>query len=184
MDLEIKRLSQPSINRVSANTVPDDDFQQTLGSTLNKRNRPSGAIYFNNRAFVAISSKFEEKMLQNPELAREISQKINEMSSDSNNIIIVDRSGEIVQYSTKTEKRDIERELADAKEAAKARLRKKARLDAYFKMLQRNTIKRKLVEQENAKRLSGKKYRCGTALDFLAKCLVHDEGKALDYQSR
>ena len=57
----------------------------------------------------------------------------------------------------------------ELKEVAKARARRKARLDAYFHTLEKVCIKRKLVEQENAKRVCCKKYRSVTELGLIAK---------------
>lgn len=52
---------------------------------------------------------------------------------------------------------------------ARARARKKARLDAYFHLLEKVCIKRKIVENENAKRGGRKVYCFTTLLDRLAE---------------
>lgn len=52
---------------------------------------------------------------------------------------------------------------------ARARARKKARLDAYFHLLEKVCIKRKFVENENAKRKGNKVYCFTTLLDRIAE---------------
>ena len=52
---------------------------------------------------------------------------------------------------------------------ARARARKKARLDAYFHLLEKVCIKRKVVENENAKRKGNKVYCFTTLLDRIAE---------------
>lgn len=52
---------------------------------------------------------------------------------------------------------------------ARARARKKARLDAYFHLLEKVCIKRKFVENENAKRKGKKVYCFTTLLDRIAE---------------
>ena len=84
-------------------------------------------------------------------------------------IVIVNKNGEITQYCTRS-KRDEHPTAEELKEVAKARARRQARLDAYFHLLERVSIKRKLIEQENAKRLLNKKYKFSVSgLDILAR---------------
>ena len=166
-------------NSGSLASLADDGFQQAIEDAVSDRNSIYNSIYFNKKSYVAISSKFEEKMREDPELAREIAQKIENMtkglgSAYKDSMIVIDRSGEITQYNTKTgDKRDREREIEELKEVAKSRMRRKARLDAYFKIVQQNSIKRKLIEQENVKRPRGKRYRANTTkLDSLVRSIL------------
>lgn len=154
-------------------TSPDDDFRKAVNEAL------GNSIYFNRKSFVAISPKYEQKLLQDPELARELAEKINSMTSgfgsaQSNRVIVVDRSGELNDYSIKSyDKKAAQREYDERKEAERSRLRKKARQEAYFKIVQQISIKRKLVEQENLKRARGKRYSVsGTRLDSVAKSIL------------
>lgn len=166
-------------NSSSVASLADDGFQQAIEDAVSDRSSIYNSIYFNKKSYVAISSKFEEKMREDPELAREIAQKIENMtkglgSAYKDSMIVIDRSGEITQYNTKTgDKRDREREIEELKEVAKSRMRRKARLDAYFKIVQQNSIKRKLIEQENVKRPRGKRYRANTTkLDSLVRSIL------------
>lgn len=191
MSIEIKSLAELAAKGCGTkSSSADDGFKQAVEDAVNDRNSAYNAIYFNQKSFVAISPKFEKKLQQDPELAREIAQKIENMTSGfgndwKNHMIVIDRSGEITQYRTKPtdrEKRLEELEAESLKEAAKARLRKKARLDAYFKIVQQNAIKRKLIEQENAKRPRGKRYRSyGTTLDSIAKSILQKPNRTLEY---
>ena len=163
----------------SAAGFADGGFRQAVEEAVNGKDPVCNSIYFNKKSYVAISPKFEEKMREDPELAREIAQKIEEMtkglgSAYKDSMTVIDRSGEITQYNTKTgDKRDREREIEELKEVAKARMRRKARLDAYFKIVQQNSIKRKLIEQENVKRPRGKRYRTySTKLDSLVRSIL------------
>lgn len=122
---------------------------------------------------VIISPKIENQLTGDTETAREIREKISqamkELGSDRDSVIIVNRQGEISRYSLKKENDKTQLTAEELKAVAKARARKKARLDAYFHLLERVSIKRKLIEQENAK-ASNKKYRCSvTRLDIIAR---------------
>lgn len=122
---------------------------------------------------VIISPKIENQLTGNSETAREIREKIShamkELGSDRDSVIIVNRQGEVSHYSFKKENDKTRLTAEELKAVAKARARKKARLDAYFHLLERVSIKRKLIEQENAK-ASNKKYRCSvTRLDIIAR---------------
>lgn len=188
MNIEINDLAELTIRKsTSKASSADDGFKQAVEDAVNDKNSACNSIYFNQKAFVAISPKFEKKMQQDPELAREIAQKIENMTSGfgcdpKNHMVVIDRSGEITQYCTKPDKRAQQREYDSIKEAAKARLRKKARLDAYFKIVQQISIKRKLIEQENAKRPRGKRYRAsGTKLESIAKSILQQPNKTLPY---
>lgn len=188
MNIEINDLARLAVRNGGAKTgSADNGFKQAVEDAVNNKNSAYNSIYFNQKSFVAISPKFEKKMQQNPELAREIAQKIDNMTSGfgsdrKNRMIVIDRSGEITQYCTKSDKRAEQREYDSVKEAAKARLRKKARLDAYFKIVQQISIKRKLIEQENAKRPRGKRYRSsGTKLESVAKSILQQPNKTLPY---
>lgn len=126
-------------------------------------------------AFIAVSPKITEKIKNDPEYSEELSQKLNALLKQQgenlkNCVVIVNREGDISQhcfYSKNEERHPTAEEL---KEVAKARARRKARLDAYFHLLERNSIKRKLIEQENAKRLRDKKFRYTVSgLDITAR---------------
>ncbi len=136
-----------------------------------------GSIYFNKETFVAISPKFEEKLLKDPKLAEETVQKIDDLArlGGKDSIIVIDRSGDISQYRTKPDERQRRAEHIEAeerKEALKARLHRKARVEAYFKIVKRNAIKRKLIEQENAKR-PRKRYGISVSkLDSVARSIL------------
>lgn len=125
--------------------------------------------------FVVFSPKIEEKLRNDPEYSEQLSQKIKELlksqgESLKNSVVIVNKNGEISQYCTRPEREEKHPTAEELKEVAKARARKKARLDAYFHLLERVSIKRKLIEQENAKRLINKKYRFSVSgLDITAR---------------
>ena len=189
MNIEIKDLSELSFISIGSKAGPaDDGFRQAIEDALNDKYPIYDSIYFNKKSYVAISSKFEEKMRDDPELAREIAQKIEDMtrglgSSYKDSMIVIDRSGEITQYSTKTgDKRDREREIEELKEVAKARRRRKARLDAYFKIVQQNAVKRKLIEQENVRRPRGKRYRSDPVkLDSMVRSILQQPKNTLSF---
>lgn len=167
MDLKINDLSAVAAKAPAKATDVDDEFKQAVESAVIDRDSAYNSIYFNNKSFVAISPKFEKKMQQDPKLAEDTATRIDNLTKVyggewKDNIIVIDRSGEIKLYSAKQSKREKELEELEAenlKEAIKARLRKKARVDAYFKIVERSAIKRKLIEQENAKRARNKRYR-------------------------
>ena len=125
-------------------------------------------------AFVIISPKIEEKLNSDPEYSEQLSQRLSDILKNqserlSNSVVIVDKSGEITQHCFSNE-REEHPTAEELKEVAKARARKKARLDAYFQLLERVSTKRKLIEQENAKRLVNKKYRFSvSSLDITAR---------------
>ena len=180
MDIEIKDLSALGFMSIGSKVgSADDGFRQAVEDAVNSRNSVYNSIYFNKKSYVAISSKFEEKMRQDPELAKEIAQKIEDMTKGlgcayKDSMIVIDRSGEITQYNTKTgDKRDRDREIEELKEVAKSRKRRKARLDAYFKIVQQNSVKRKLIEQENVRRPRGKRYRSDPVkLDSMVRSIL------------
>ena len=186
MGIEVKRLSEltSTKSRSSAQTT-DDSFQKAVEDALGGNssngsayNSAYNSIYFNTKSFVAVSPKFEKKLQDDPELAREISQKIDDITSGltgnrNRHMIVIDRSGEITEYTEKPyDKKAAEKEQEDRREVAKARLRRQARLDAYFKLLNQMSMKRKLIEQENLKRARNKHYRpAGTRIDSIAASL-------------
>lgn len=171
MNIRIKNLSELAAKPAAKASASDDEFKQAVENAVIERNDAYNSIYFNKKSFVAISPKFEKKMQQDPKLAENIAEKIDNLTKIyggewKDNIIVIDRSGEIKQYSAQQSKREKELEKLEAenlKEAIKARLRKKARSDAYFKIVERGAIKRKLIEQENAKRTRNKRYRTNIA---------------------
>lgn len=120
---------------------------------------------------VIISPKLEARLTGDTESAREILEKIiqakKELGGSENSVIIVNRQGEVSHYSFKKEKDKTQPTAEELKAVAKARARKKARLDAYFHLLERVSVKRKLIEQENAK--GSKRYRSVTQLDNIAR---------------
>lgn len=190
--IETKDLCEPyktdAANIGSKADPADDGFRQAVENAVNDRGSAYSSIYFNKKSFVAISPKFEERMQQDPELAREISEKIDAMTSGlgsycKNNMIIIDRSGEITQYYQKPyDKRAAEREAENAKEVEKSRLRRKARLDAYFKIVQQISVRRKLIEEENIKRPRSKRYRTSsTSLDSMVRSILLQPKNTLPY---
>lgn len=138
-------------------------------------------------SLVLVSSKFEEKLKQSPELAEEIYGRINEMcgcygKNCRDNIVVVDRNGEIARYCPTHDKRKDQKTAEELKEVAKARARKKAKLEAYFKLVERISVKRKLVEQENLKRGINKKYRYSVMqLETIAKSICQKPVKEPAY---
>ena len=189
MNIEIKDLSELSFMSIGSKTnYADDGFRQAVEDAVTNRKSVYDSIYFNKKSYVAISSKFEEKMRQDPELAKEIAQKIEDMtkglgSAYKDSMIVIDRSGEITQYNTKTsDKRDRDREIEELKEVAKSRKRRKARLDAYFKIVQQNSVKRKLIEQENVRRPRGKRYRSDpTKLDCMVRSILQQPKSTMPF---
>ncbi|MCH5197240.1 MAG: hypothetical protein J1F28_11015 [Oscillospiraceae bacterium] len=152
----------------------DGEFSELLSSDIARRHSES---------LVIVSPKLEETLNENPDLREEIRQKIAQLGQSRDNIIIVDRNGEVTRYSAKTESDNFSSPTAEElKEVAKARARRKARLNAYFQLLEKVCIKRKLVEQENAKRARGKKYRSVTELGVIVKSrLLSPAPKNPDY---
>lgn len=155
------------------------EFQSELNNALgNQTNDLSGFPgYFGgySDAYVVISPKIEEKLINDPEYYEQLSQKLEELlrgqgENMRNSVVIVNREGEISQHCFRSKREESHPTAEELKEVAKARARKKARLDAYFHLLERVSIKRKLIEQENAKRLVNKKYRLSVSgLDITAR---------------
>lgn len=159
----------------------DDGFSEAVINAINDRDSAYNSIYFNQKSFVAISPQFEKKMRQDPELAEQTAERIDNLTKAfggdyNSSMIVIDKRGEIKHYQTRTDERTKKAEELEAeslKDAVKARLRRQARLEAYFKIVKRNAIKRKLIEQENAKRPRGKRYRANVAkLNSVAVSLV------------
>lgn len=143
-------------------------FRSELAGAVGKQSDNLGinSDYFGGASnpMVVISPKIEEKMRNDPDFSEELSQKLNELlhnqgKSIKDSIVIVNKNGEISQYCTRSKREPEHPTAEELKEVAKARARRKARLDAYFHLLERTAIRRKLIEQENAKRLLNKKYR-------------------------
>lgn len=181
MSIEIKSLAElAACSGAKPPALGDDSFRQAVESAC-------GSVCFDKETFVAISPMLEQKMLEDPDLARDIARKLEDVtrafgSDDKNRMVVVDRSGEITQYSTKTRRDKELREAENAKEAAKARLRKKARLEAYFKIVRQAAIKRKLIEEENIRRPRGKRYRSGgTQLDSIAKSILQQPNRTYPF---
>lgn len=137
-----------------------------VGTTSSDNGEFRAVLDFALSGNVLISPKIEKELLSNSDFAEEIAQKIRELGGGSG-AVIVNRRGEVSRlcFSEKKEEHPTAEEL---KEAAKARARRKARLDAYFHLLEKNAIRRKLIEQENAKRFLNKKYRLNAAAVDLA----------------
>lgn len=169
VSIEIKSLAEliSQTAKSSAQTA-DEEFKKAIEDALGA-NSAYNSIYYNKKSFVAVSPKFEKKLQEDPELAREISQKIDDITSGltgnrNRHMIVIDRSGEITEYTEKPyDKKAAQKELDERKAVERARLRKKARLDAYFKLLNQMSMKRKLIEQENIKRAQNKRYRVSGA---------------------
>lgn len=166
-------------------------FRETVENAMTERNTVTSLPLAPDAdsGYVVVSPKLEEKLKADPGLAEEISQKINEMcrcygENCRDNIVVVDRNGEITRYCPKHDKNKDYPTAEELKELAKARARKKARLDAYFKLVERISIKRKLIEQENAKRAVNKKYRYSVAkIDLIAKSILQKPSKEPEYYS-
>ncbi len=178
MSIEIKSLAELMF---SSSTSPfdtaDDDFKKAVEDALGF-NSAYNSIYYNKKSFVAVSPTFEKKLQDDPELAKEISRKIDEMTSGLTgsryrHTIVIDRRGEIKEYTEKPyDRKAAQKELDERKEVERARLRRKARLDAYFKLLNQMSMKRKLVEQENLKRAQNKRYKVsGSSAQSIAQML-------------
>ena len=123
---------------------------------------------------VVISPVIEDKMRSDPKYAEELAKKINQLLQGQGSrmkdcIVIVNQDGEITQYCIRPE-REKHPTAEELREVAKARARRQAKLAAYFHSLERAAIKRKLIEQENAKRFLDKKKRLSvSALDMMAR---------------
>ncbi len=182
MSIKLNGLERLDIRRSRAvSETADSGFSEAVMDAMNDSGSAYNSIYFNQKSYVAISPKFEKKLQDDPALAKETAQKIENLTkvygSDwSSSIIVIDKSGEIKHFQTKPTDREKsleELEAESVKEAMKARLRKKARLDAYFKVVERAAVKRKLIEQENAKRPRDKRYRCNVAkLNSIAQSIL------------
>lgn len=169
MGIEIKSLAELMFNSAGGSAkTEDDDFKKAIEDALGF-NSAYNSIYYNKKSFVAVSPAFEKKLQDDPELAKEISQKIDDITSGMTgskyrHTIIIDRRGEITEYTEKPyDRKAAQKELEERKEVERARLRRKARLDAYFKLLNQMSMKRKLIEQENLKRAQNKRYRVSGA---------------------
>ena len=128
---------------------------------------------------VIISPQYEKILEQDSTLKAALAEKLHEPhlgcgKQCRNDITIVDKYGEISYYCLEREKKRFQRpESEEIKEAAKARARRKARLSAYFRRVERYSIKRKLIEQANVKRPRGKKLRISvTKLNTITESLV------------
>lgn len=182
MSIKLNGLTKLELSRsYSGSETADSGFSEAVMDAMNDSGSDYNSIYFNKKSFVAISPKFEKKLQDDPALAKETAQKIENLtkvygSEWNSSIIVIDKSGEIKQYNTKPTEREKKLEELEAesiKEAIKARLRKKARLDAYFKVVERAAVKRKLIEQENAKRPRDRRYRCNVAkLNSIAQSIL------------
>ncbi|MCH5208833.1 MAG: hypothetical protein J1F04_08090 [Oscillospiraceae bacterium] len=161
MDLDIINSLSTGKLQERSRAYDNGEFSELLKADLAQRRSES---------LVIVSPKLEETLSEDPDLCEEIRQKIAQLGQSRDNIIIVDRNGEVTKYSAKNESDNFSSPTAEElKEVAKARARRKARLDAYFQLLEKVCIKRKLVEQENAKRARGKKYRSVTELGVIVK---------------
>ena len=179
MDFYIEGTTERTVSALTPACSSDGGmFQSELDNALEKQsdNSEECSGYFGCRSdpMVVISPKTEAKMRDDPEYCEELSKKLNELlhsrgKSAKDTVVIVSKNGEISQYCTRP-KREEHPTAEELKEVAKTRARRKARLDAYFHLLERVAIKRKLIEQENAKRLRNKKYRYSVSgLDIEAR---------------
>ncbi len=178
MEFYIAGVTDKTASVLSENRVSDGGgFQSELAGALGKRSGIAGDTGDNFCGYpgVVISPKIEEKLRSDPEYSEQLSQKLKELlhgqsESLKNSVVIVDKNGEITQHCFSRDRGDSRPTAEELKEVAKARARKKARLDAYFRLLERVSIKRKLIEQENAKRFAGKRYRFSVScLDIIAR---------------
>lgn len=168
----LEYLSKPNPPSFAA----DSGFTSAVEAALNLRD-----------TYTVISPKLEEKLSQDPDLAQNVAKKLAELTrgysgDGKNRLIVVDRRGEVAEYNTSRDKRAEQREYENAKEAAKARLRKKARLEAYFKIVKQISIKRKLIELENLKHPRNKRYRKnGTQLDNIAQNILQQPNRVYPF---
>ena len=178
MEFYISGVTDKTAPFLSESRVSDKGgFQSELAGALEKRSEISGDIGDNFCGYpgVVISPKIEDKLRSDPEYSELLSKKLKELlhgqsENLKNSVVIVDKNGEITQHCFSRDREERHPTAEELKEVAKARARKKARLDAYFRLLERVSIKRKLVEQENAKRFAGKKYRFSVScLDIIAR---------------
>lgn len=148
--------ANPALVEASADQA-DDEFRQALDEILSGN--------------VIISPKLEARLDEDPELSENIARKIRELSgAPRDSVVIVNKRGEVSRYTFDKERAETHPTAEELKAVARARARKKARLDAYFHLLERTSIKRKLIEQENARRFFKKKYRISaTQLDSTAR---------------
>lgn len=157
----------------TANVELKKEIEKMLGF-----NSAYNSIYYNKKSFVAVSPAFEKKLQEDPELAKEIAQKIDDITSGMTgskyrHTIVIDRRGEITEYTEKPyDRKAAQKELEERREVSRARLRRKAKLDAYFKLLNQMSMKRKLIEQENLKRAQNKRYKVsGARAESIAQML-------------
>lgn len=183
MSIKLRALDELNAahSRRSSVTDADEGFSEAVLDAINDRGSAYNSIYFNRKAFVAISPQFEKKLQQDPDLAEQTAQRIDNLTkvfgdNYKNNMIVIDKRGEIKQYFSQSDEKTKKAEELEAealKDAVKARLRRQAKLEAYFKIVQRGAIKRKLIEQENAKRPRGKSYRANLSkLNSVAMSLI------------
>ena len=181
MELYIEGTADRTVSAALTSRASDGGlFQSELADAVSRQSEPSensDGCHIGKRSgsMVVISPKLEEKLRDDPEYCEELSQKLNELLQSQgkcakDSIVIVNKNGEISQYCTRPNREPEHPTAEELKEVAKARARRKARLDAYFHLLERVAIKRKLIEQENAKRLLNKKHRLSVSgLDIVAR---------------
>lgn len=191
MNLEITEFAD--INAFIKNRTQNSDnslFREAIENAvadLENSEKLSSGIPGATSAYVIVSPKTEDKLKTDPDLAEELSRKIAEMSkccgkNCRDNIVVVDRNGEITRYCPKHDKNKDYPTAEELKALARARARKKARLDAYFKLVERISVKRKLIEQENIKRGANKKYRYSPAkIDLIVKSILQKPSKEPEY---
>ncbi len=191
MSLEITEFTDiTAFVKNHAHEADNSLFQQAIENAVAERKNtemPLSSVTGIANGYVVVSPKLESKLKDDPELAEQLSQKIAEMSrcygkNCRDNIVVVDRNGEILRYCPKHDKKEDHPTAEELKALARARARKKARLDAYFKLVERISIKRKLIEQENVKRGANKKYRYSPArIDMIAKSILQKPSKEPEY---
>ena len=104
----------------SAAVSADDGFSEAVINAINDRDSAYNSIYFNQNAFVAISPQFEKKLQQDPELAKQTAQRIDNLTNVfggdyKSSMIVIDRRGEIKQYRTQTDEKAKKAEELEAK---------------------------------------------------------------------
>lgn len=191
MNFEITEFAE--INAFIKNRAQNNDntlFREAIENAVADRGiteNLSSGIPGVTSGYIIVSQKLEDKLKNDPDLAEELAQRIAEMSkcygkSCRDNIVAVDRNGEITRYCPKHDKPKDYPTAEELKALAKARARKKARLDAYFRLVERISVKRKLIEQENIKRGANKKYRYSPArIDMIAKSILQKPSKEPEY---
>ena len=155
----------------------NNEFLSAVLDIVESKRNISNCNYFSGTTI--ISPKFEQRLEDDSELREAFYKKLSSMAPGCGrkdcrgDTVVVARDGNIFSFCFEREKERFKKPTSEElKAVAKARARKRAKLSAYFRRLQRYGIKRKLVEQENAKRVKGKKYRSISKLNTITDSLT------------